>query len=217
MTLGEQLKTLRQKTGFSQELVAERVGVSRQAVTKWEAGQTIPTAENLAALAELYQVPLEALGEDRSARVRDGEDNPMLRENKTVIALSAQLGSLYACAWSAAGLRNGLEDWDILPLFGNVLLLVLCSMWTVWNLSFELDLDRRRNNLKIELRYMLAQLLLTVLSFYFHLGLAGFLLSIAILLFYLRVINPRYMGRKLWWKKPKRAVCKMKKGSRDGS
>ena len=84
-------------------------------------------------------------------------------------------------------------------------------------LSFELDLDRRRNNLKIELRYMLAQLLLTVLSFYFHLGLAGFLLSIAILLFYLRVINPRYMGRKLWWKKPKRAVCKMKKGSRDGS
>lgn len=45
MTLGEQLKTLRQKTGFSQELVAERLGVSRQSVTKWERGQTVPTAE----------------------------------------------------------------------------------------------------------------------------------------------------------------------------
>ena len=56
-------------------------------------GATLPTAENLAALAQLYQVPLEVLGEDRSAQVRDGEDNPMLRENKTVIALSAQLGA----------------------------------------------------------------------------------------------------------------------------
>ena len=94
MTLGEQLKELRTRTGFSQEMVAERVGVSRQAVTKWESGRTLPTAENLAALAQLYQVPLEVLGEDRSAQVRDGEDNPMLRENRTVIALSAQLGQL---------------------------------------------------------------------------------------------------------------------------
>ena len=70
MTLGERLKELRLGTGFSQEQVAERVGVSRQAVTKWETGQTIPAAENLAALAELYQVSLDDLGEDRSARVR---------------------------------------------------------------------------------------------------------------------------------------------------
>lgn len=204
MTLGEQLKTLRQKTGFSQELVAERIGVSRQAVTKWEAGQTIPTAENLAALAELYQVPLEALGEDRSARVRDGEDNPMLRENKTVIALSAQLGSLYAFAWSAAGLRDGLERWDWLPLVGNVILLVLCSMWTVWNLSFEQDLERRRNNMKIELRYMLAQLVLAGVSAWLGLGLVGLAAAAAVLVYYLAVINPRYMGRKLWWRRTKR-------------
>ena len=96
MTLGKRLKELRTQSGFSQEMVAERIGVSRQAVTKWESGRTIPTAENLAALAQLYQVPLTQLNEDRSAWVRDGEDNPMLRENKTVIALSAQLGSLYA-------------------------------------------------------------------------------------------------------------------------
>lgn len=204
MTLGEQLKTLRQKTGFSQELVAERIGVSRQAVTKWEAGRTIPTAENLAALAELYQVPLEALGEDRSARVRDGEDNPMLRENKTVIALSAQLGSLYACAWSAAGLRDGLERWDWLPLVGNVILLVLCSMWTVWNLSFEQDLERRRNNMKIELSYMLAQLVLAGVSAWLGLGLVGLAAAAAVLVYYLAVINPRYMGRKLWWRRTKR-------------
>lgn len=204
MTLGEQLKTLRQKTGFSQELVAERIGVSRQAVTKWEAGQTIPTAENLAALAELYQVPLETLGEDRSARVRDGEDNPMLRENKTVIALSAQLGSLYAFVWGAAEIWKGPELWDLLPLVGNVILLVLCSMWTVWNLSFEQDLERRRHNMKLELRYLLVQLVLAGITAWLGLGLVGLAAAAAVLVYYLAVINPRYMGRKLWWRRTKR-------------
>ena len=204
MTLGKQLKALRQSTGFSQELVAERVGVSRQAVTKWEAGQTIPTAENLAALAELYQVPLEALGEDRSARVGDGEDNPMLRENKTVIALSAQVGSLYAFAWRAAGIERGPEPWDWLPLVGNGLLLVLCSMWTVWNLSFEQNLARRRHNMKLVLRFMLAQLVLAGVSARFGLGLVGLAAAAAVLVYYLAVINPRYMGRKLWWRRTKK-------------
>ena len=37
----------------------------------------------------------------------------------------------------------------LLPLFGNIVMLALCSMWMVWNLSFELDLDRRRNNLDV--------------------------------------------------------------------
>ena len=204
MTLGEQLKTLRQKTGFSQELVAERIGVSRQAVTKWEAGQTIPTAENLAALAELYQVSLEALREDRSSQVRDGEDNPMLRENKTVIALSAQLGSLYAFVWGATEIRKVEELWDLLPLFGNVILLVLCSMWTVWNLSFDQDLARRRNNMKIELRYMLAQLALAGITAWLGLGLVGLAAAAAVLVYYLAVINPRYMGRQLWWRRTKK-------------
>ena len=200
MTLGKRLKELRTQSGFSQEMVAERIGVSRQAVTKWESGRTIPTAENLAALAQLYQVPLTPLNADRSAWVRDGEDNPMLRENKTVIALSAQLGSLYACSGTLRGLLDGegLPGDQLPPLVGNIILLVLCSMWTVWNLSFEPELERRRKNMTIELRYMLAQLILAGLSVW-RLGLAGFAVSLAGLCFYLAVINPKYMGRNLWW------------------
>ena len=202
MTLGARLKQLRTGTGFSQEMVAERVGVSRQAVTKWESDQTIPTAENLAVLAQLYQVPLEELMEDRSAWVKDGEDNPMLRENRTVIALAAQLGALHACAGSVPALRDGLEPGALFPLLGNGVLLILCSMWTVWNLSFEPDLARRQHNLKIELCYMLVQLILAGLSAWAGLGLAGFGAAVAALIFYLRVINPRYMGRNLWWRGP---------------
>ena len=206
MTLGEHLKELRTRTGFSQEHVAERVGVSRQAVTKWESGRTIPTAENLAALAQLYQVPLEELAEDRSACVREGEDNPMLRENKTVAALSAQLGFFYAWIWSLASLLEGErpDAEDVLPFLGNGIFLVLCSMWTVWNLSFEPDLARRRTNQRIELCYMLAQLVMASVSWRFGLGLVGFGVAVAVLVFYLAVINPKYMGRRLWWRAPKR-------------
>ena len=90
----------------------------------------------------------------------------MLRENKTVIALSAQLGSLYACSGTLRGLLDGegLPGDQLPPLVGNIILLVLCSMWTVWNLSFEPELERRRKNMTIELRYMLAQLILAGLS-----------------------------------------------------
>ena len=56
MALHDNLKAARGRAGMSQELVAERLGVSRQAVTKWELGQSRPNAKNLQALAELYQV-----------------------------------------------------------------------------------------------------------------------------------------------------------------
>ena len=57
----ENLQYLRKKFHFSQEDVAERVGVSRQAVAKWEAGETIPDLSNTIALAALYDVTMDEL------------------------------------------------------------------------------------------------------------------------------------------------------------
>lgn len=55
------LSMLRRMNKFSQEEVAERVGVSRQAVAKWESGESIPDILNCDALARLYDVELDAL------------------------------------------------------------------------------------------------------------------------------------------------------------
>lgn len=55
------LTTLRQLNKFSQEEVAEQIGVSRQAVAKWETGQSIPDILNCDALAKLYDVELDDL------------------------------------------------------------------------------------------------------------------------------------------------------------
>ena len=61
MILGERIKACRQNAKLSQEKVAELVGVSRQAVTKWEAGQTAPNTENLFKLAEIFGTTVDFL------------------------------------------------------------------------------------------------------------------------------------------------------------
>lgn len=55
------LRYLRQKNRFSQEEVAERIGVSRQSVAKWESGDALPDIIKCDALAELYDVSLNDL------------------------------------------------------------------------------------------------------------------------------------------------------------
>ena len=61
MALGERIKACRQRAGMSQEKVAELVGVSRQAVTKWEVNQSAPNTENLFKLAEIFGVTVDML------------------------------------------------------------------------------------------------------------------------------------------------------------
>ena len=60
-TLGETLKELRTERNMTQEFVAESLGVSRQAVSKWENGSSEPSTSNLIAIAKLYETPPEEL------------------------------------------------------------------------------------------------------------------------------------------------------------
>ncbi len=55
-SLGETLKDHRTRCKMTQEFVAEAIGVSRQAVSKWESGAADPSTSNLLALAKLYGV-----------------------------------------------------------------------------------------------------------------------------------------------------------------
>ena len=61
MSLGERIQLQRKRRGFSQEKLADLVGVSRQAVTKWEAGQSAPSTENLFRLAQVLGTTVDLL------------------------------------------------------------------------------------------------------------------------------------------------------------
>ena len=60
-SLGEAIKYHRTRCKMTQEFVAEAIGVSRQAVSKWESGAADPSTSNLLALAKLYGVAPEEL------------------------------------------------------------------------------------------------------------------------------------------------------------
>ena len=67
MKFEEKLMDLRKKHGMSQEELADRLGVSRQAISRWELGSTLPDAPNLLKLSDLFGVSIDYL-------LRDDED-----------------------------------------------------------------------------------------------------------------------------------------------
>lgn len=61
MTTGEKIAALRREHKLSQEALGEKLGLSRQAVSKWEADQAVPTMDNLMELSRLFGVPVDTL------------------------------------------------------------------------------------------------------------------------------------------------------------
>ena len=59
MTFGDRLKQIRADQGLSQEQLAEKIGVSRQAITKCETNRGLPDAENMIILAEIFKMTLD--------------------------------------------------------------------------------------------------------------------------------------------------------------
>lgn len=129
MTTGEKIAALRREHKLSQEALGEKLGLSRQAVSKWEADQAVPTMDNLMELSRLFGVPVDTLlrpdapfpaapAEDGAGK--ENEDAPAApetpsaarqpRRNKAVLIggaalLCASLACSAVCAWSTVKLR----------------------------------------------------------------------------------------------------------------
>lgn len=72
--LSEKIYALRRKNGLSQEQLAEKIGVSRQAISKWEGGLSTPELDKLKALSECFQVTIDELTENQAAPGHTAEE-----------------------------------------------------------------------------------------------------------------------------------------------
>ena len=61
MKLGEKIFRLRTEQGFSQETFGEKLGVSRQSVSKWETDQSVPELDKIVTISELFEVTTDYL------------------------------------------------------------------------------------------------------------------------------------------------------------
>lgn len=75
MRLHEKIYALRKKEGLSQEALAEKLGVSRQSVSKWETGEATPEVSKLLALSKVFAVTTDYLLDDESEeKVQEAEE-----------------------------------------------------------------------------------------------------------------------------------------------
>lgn len=71
MTLGEKIASARKEKGMTQEMLAEKLGVTRQAVARWETGKALPGTANLFMLRELLGIPPEEAALEEKTETRE--------------------------------------------------------------------------------------------------------------------------------------------------
>lgn len=76
MTFGEKLQAMRQRTGMSQDALAERLNVSRQAVSRWERDETMPETDKVVVLADIFGVTTDYLLRPQAAEQPSAEEHP---------------------------------------------------------------------------------------------------------------------------------------------
>ena len=195
MSLAENIRARRQELKLSQVYVADRLGVSRQAVSKWEAGRSEPTASNLVDLAELLEISISDLVRTPSAPSAEEKSTLILRTNLSLMAIILQAGVLNSCTYVTYTVVEGEKVPDHGFMLFKLVLLLACSVWMAWNLRYEKDLAQRRKNSRIELFYCCVQAVVALCTYHFGLGLVGSLVLFAVLCFYVLYINPKYMNR----------------------
>lgn len=77
MNFSEKLRVIRKNEGLSQEQLAEKIGVSRQAITKWETGKGLPDVENMVIIAEIFKMTLDELLRDSASASRQEPEKPV--------------------------------------------------------------------------------------------------------------------------------------------
>ena len=79
MNFSEKLQLFRKSKGMTQEELAEKLDVSRQAVAKWESGQVYPDISNLIQISNLFNVTVDYLVRDQECMIsfEDEEDNDL--------------------------------------------------------------------------------------------------------------------------------------------
>ena len=120
---GEKLRNHRKNLGFTQEEVAEKIGVSAQAISKWEAGECLPDCFNLKAISDVYSLSADVLLDTQNS----GDIN-------SVASRIEQLGTEFVWA-NAAGVKDR---------YGQNLHIELGhDLWQMWKGIFFIEIGDR--------------------------------------------------------------------------
>ena len=138
MKFEEKLTILRKKNGLSQEDLADKLGVSRQAISRWELGSTMPDAPNLLKLSDLFSVSIDYLLHDE---YQSENDVPIVRKVQQAMEAKERGNRkfyLVGCiAWLIAAISFLIASIDRLNAFLLILVLVDVILACVFLYKYE--------------------------------------------------------------------------------
>lgn len=121
MTFGEKLQGLRQRAGMSQDALAEKLDVSRQAVSRWERDETMPETEKVITLANLFGVTTDYLLRDQPEEKAEAPTSGGERKRDWVDKLSYLAKTKgYLLGWV-------LVAWGVIDLLGLLTFFLFAS------------------------------------------------------------------------------------------
>lgn len=106
MDMAERLQELRRKANYSQEQIADMLGISRQAISKWESGQGKPEIDNIIKLTDIYDVSSDyiLLGKEDKKAIAEPAETENSKTKKTahsiilILAAAAIITVLFIAA-----------------------------------------------------------------------------------------------------------------------
>lgn len=142
MNFSEKLKEIRKNEGLSQEQLAGKMGVSRQAITKWETGKGLPDIENMVILAEIFKTTLDELLRDSA--VKQKQEIPVYT-SETIYDIDCE---------KHFDVNIGSAATIILSSGADEKLHIRLSSETLENLDtmFKIKLDEKKNKLDVNCR-----------------------------------------------------------------
>ena len=117
MNFNEKLVTLRKNAGMSQDALAMQLGISRQAVSKWELGTAMPETENIIRLAQIFDVSTDYLLGYLAVQYPDVKGQVKIHKEKIILAMyiSVTASFLFCCMKSVVHLAREII-WTVRPL-----------------------------------------------------------------------------------------------------
>ena len=136
MKLSEKLYSLRKKSGLSQEQLAERLDVSRQAVSKWESGVSVPESEKLVVISSYFNVSVDYLLKDEIDYPDTNELTSSQKKNEIsrYVGLGlCILGFLCLIAWGVLMIANpggadNVANSSMITIDGRGIILIVCIL-----------------------------------------------------------------------------------------
>ena len=113
MALSENIKARRTQLKMSQEYVANQLGISRQAVAKWEAGTSEPTSKNLSELASLFEMSISELVDPQTyAEEQEAQEQKFMDKQRNAKMLLGRWGAFMLMNAGWDGYSSGLYGTD---------------------------------------------------------------------------------------------------------